>query len=176
MRWDPNRENQQHFRQSVLLYTNYYYVRIQIHRSFIPRKSSLLSFPSLIICTSAARSCSNIIDVMRKRQLEVVPFVQVRHCWFSWPVKLQKLWLVADFYVRRRPVTEFLECEAMRSVDWSSKRDVRSIQVYGCLAFVWRPVGIQYSEFVLRSLSGILVGTRQVDYCKLIFIFLFLPC
>ncbi|KAF8330637.1 fungal-specific transcription factor domain-containing protein [Amanita rubescens] len=79
LRWDPDRENPVHFRQSVLLYTNYYYVQIQIHLPFIPspRNSSFLSFPSLTICTKAARSCSNVVDAMRRRQIGVIFYVQL---------------------------------------------------------------------------------------------------
>ncbi|KAF8625882.1 hypothetical protein AX15_005149 [Amanita polypyramis BW_CC] len=69
LRWDPNREHPLFFQQSVILYVCYYHLQILIHRPFIPspRKPSPLSFPSLAICTNAARSCSHIVDVMRKR-------------------------------------------------------------------------------------------------------------
>ncbi|KAF8643172.1 hypothetical protein AX16_009214 [Volvariella volvacea WC 439] len=69
LRWDPTRENEVFFHQSVLLYTSYYNIQILIHRPFIPspRKPSPLSFPSLAICTNAARSCSHIVDIHRSR-------------------------------------------------------------------------------------------------------------
>ncbi|PFH50026.1 hypothetical protein AMATHDRAFT_75846 [Amanita thiersii Skay4041] len=71
LRWDPNRDDDQFFQQSVALYSNYYHLQILIHRPFIPspRKPSTSSFPSLAICTNAARSCSHIVDVQRKRGL-----------------------------------------------------------------------------------------------------------
>ncbi|KAF8330639.1 fungal-specific transcription factor domain-containing protein [Amanita rubescens] len=80
LRWDPDRENQHHFGQSVLLYASYYHVQIQIHLPFgilSPPNPSFLSFPSLTICTKAARSCSNVVDAMRKRQIGVMMFVQL---------------------------------------------------------------------------------------------------
>ncbi|KAF8972347.1 fungal-specific transcription factor domain-containing protein [Flammula alnicola] len=69
LRWDPNREDDMFFNQSVSLYSTYYYIQILIHRPFIPSpsKPSPLSFPSLAICTNAARSCSHVIDVQRQR-------------------------------------------------------------------------------------------------------------
>ncbi|KAJ3712064.1 fungal-specific transcription factor domain-containing protein [Lentinula raphanica] len=79
LRWDPNRENETFFSQSVMLYMHYYLVQILVHRPFIPspKKPSPLSFPSLAICTNAARSASHIIDVQRKRQTAVLPFSQI---------------------------------------------------------------------------------------------------
>ncbi|KAG6834019.1 hypothetical protein H0H93_012491, partial [Arthromyces matolae] len=79
LRWDPNRENVDHFQQSVAIYCQYYYIQILIHRSFIPspRKPSPLSFPSLAICTNAARSCSHIIDVYRRRGFIATPQIQI---------------------------------------------------------------------------------------------------
>ncbi|KIK66923.1 hypothetical protein GYMLUDRAFT_239127 [Collybiopsis luxurians FD-317 M1] len=65
LRWDPNRENELFFNQSVHLYTHYYLVQILVHRPFIssPKKPSPLSFPSLAICTNAARSASHVMDI-----------------------------------------------------------------------------------------------------------------
>ena len=50
-----------------------------IHRSFIPtpNKPSSTSFPSLAICTNAARSCSHILDAQLKRGLGHLPYLQV---------------------------------------------------------------------------------------------------
>ncbi|KDQ52727.1 hypothetical protein JAAARDRAFT_702130 [Jaapia argillacea MUCL 33604] len=69
LRWDPTRETLVFFKQSANLYCHYYHLQILVHRPFIPlpRKPSPLSFPSLAICTNAARSCSHVVDVLRKR-------------------------------------------------------------------------------------------------------------
>ena len=79
VRWDPNREDDNSFNQSVFLYTTYYYIQMIIHRPFIssPRKPSPLSFPSLAICTNAARSCSHIVDIQRKRNSNPPPQILV---------------------------------------------------------------------------------------------------
>ncbi|KAK0185859.1 fungal-specific transcription factor domain-containing protein [Armillaria mellea] len=57
------------FNQSVALYTSYYHLQILIHRPFIPtpRNSSPSQYPSLAICTNAARSLSHLLDVQRRR-------------------------------------------------------------------------------------------------------------
>ncbi|KAK7000158.1 hypothetical protein R3P38DRAFT_3219034 [Favolaschia claudopus] len=69
LRWEPTRENQLFFDQSVALHAAYYYVQMLIHRPFIPmlRKSASTALPSLAICTNAARSCANIVDIQRQR-------------------------------------------------------------------------------------------------------------
>ncbi|KAI0081043.1 hypothetical protein K474DRAFT_57243 [Panus rudis PR-1116 ss-1] len=69
LRWDPNRENPLFLNQSAFLYAHYYQLQISVHRPFIPspRKPSPLSFPSLAICTNAARSCTHVLDVPFRR-------------------------------------------------------------------------------------------------------------
>ncbi|KAI6154603.1 fungal-specific transcription factor domain-containing protein [Pisolithus tinctorius] len=70
LRWDPNRDvSIPFFSQSCVLYASYYQLQILIHRPFIPspRRPSVLSFPSLAICTNAARSCSHVLDIYRRR-------------------------------------------------------------------------------------------------------------
>ncbi|KAK6969400.1 Zn(2)-C6 fungal-type domain-containing protein [Favolaschia claudopus] len=61
LRWDPARENQLFFDQSVALHAAYFHLQILIHRPFIPmlRKSATTALPSLAICTNAARSCEH---------------------------------------------------------------------------------------------------------------------
>lgn len=69
VRWDPSRENGLFFDQSAILYAHYYQTQILIHRPFIPKpdKPSPLSFPSLAICANAARSCSHVVDLQKRR-------------------------------------------------------------------------------------------------------------
>ncbi len=69
VRWDPTRENLLFLNQSANLHANYYQLQIAVHRPFIPspRKPSPLSFPSLAICTNAARSCIHVLDVQYNR-------------------------------------------------------------------------------------------------------------
>ncbi|KAK0185007.1 fungal-specific transcription factor domain-containing protein [Armillaria mellea] len=73
LRWDPNRANLVHFNQSASLYMFYYHLQKLIHRPFITTpQDSKFRFPSLAICTSAARASSHIAD-MQRRRAGVVP-------------------------------------------------------------------------------------------------------
>ncbi|KAK0238956.1 fungal-specific transcription factor domain-containing protein [Armillaria nabsnona] len=69
LRWDPNRDDFVHFKQSAALLGAYYNLRTLIHRPFItaPRCSSKWPFPSLAICTNAARSCSHVVGIQHQR-------------------------------------------------------------------------------------------------------------
>ena len=54
--------------QSASLHATYYYLQIFIHRPFIPspRNPSRATFPSLAICTNAARSCCHVLESFTK--------------------------------------------------------------------------------------------------------------
>ncbi|KAI0248863.1 fungal-specific transcription factor domain-containing protein [Lactifluus subvellereus] len=72
LKWDTTGQNFRDLRwflQSASLYSHYYHLQILVHRPFIPspRKPSPLSFPSLAICTNAARSCAHVVDLQRRR-------------------------------------------------------------------------------------------------------------
>ena len=69
VRWDPQKSNSLFFRQSACLAVHYHALQLAIHRPFIPSpgKPSPTPFPSLAICTSAARSCVHIMDTVYKR-------------------------------------------------------------------------------------------------------------
>ena len=87
VKWDPTRTDPVFVLQSGCMYAQYYEVcdagqslacmlnkyhtqlQIMIHRCFIPtpQKPSQTTFPSLAICTNAARSCVQIISSCRRR-------------------------------------------------------------------------------------------------------------
>ncbi|KAH7925948.1 hypothetical protein BV22DRAFT_398883 [Leucogyrophana mollusca] len=79
LRWDPSQRNVTFVRQSCALNTLYCYVRIVVHRPFIPspRKSSPLPLASLAVCTSAARLCSQILAGYLKTSGGALPEVQL---------------------------------------------------------------------------------------------------
>lgn len=55
-------------RQSANLHAYFYQVQVCVHRAFIlPYHESPLSFPSLIICTNAARACIRLLDELCAR-------------------------------------------------------------------------------------------------------------
>ncbi|EKM58719.1 uncharacterized protein PHACADRAFT_140787 [Phanerochaete carnosa HHB-10118-sp] len=64
LKYDLNREDAPFASQSASLYASYYNLRIFIHRPFImtPRRRVPLPFPSLAICTNAARSYIQVLD------------------------------------------------------------------------------------------------------------------
>ncbi|GLB41328.1 putative fungal specific transcription factor [Lyophyllum shimeji] len=70
LRWDPTRTHDVFFNQSASLHCAWYHIQILVHRPFIPsprKPNAALTFPSLAICTNAARACCNILDAQRKR-------------------------------------------------------------------------------------------------------------
>lgn len=69
LRWDPKRDNLVHFKQSAALLAAYYNLQMLIHRPFIasPRRPSKWPFPSLALCTNAARSCIHVVSIEHQR-------------------------------------------------------------------------------------------------------------
>ncbi|KAF9009903.1 hypothetical protein BDQ17DRAFT_1347115 [Cyathus striatus] len=64
----PQRKDEKFYKLSLMLMGLYYYVQILIHRPFILwQDNAAHPFPSLTICTNAARACSNLVDAYRKR-------------------------------------------------------------------------------------------------------------
>lgn len=60
VRWDPNHPT----REAAYTYSIFYTVQIFVHRPYIPtsKSKSQLSFPSLLIATSAARAIAKIVS------------------------------------------------------------------------------------------------------------------
>ncbi|KAJ7682002.1 fungal-specific transcription factor domain-containing protein [Mycena polygramma] len=80
LRWDPARTADVFFDQSAALYCTFYLTQILIHRPFIPAvrpAESQRSFPSLSICNSAARACSQVAAIhQQRRPNNPLPFSQ----------------------------------------------------------------------------------------------------
>lgn len=62
-----------------MLYTAYYNIQMLVHRPFInaPTKPSPLPFPSLAICTNAARSCIHLMELVSRRGFVYHPHILV---------------------------------------------------------------------------------------------------
>ncbi|SNX81420.1 related to transcriptional activator acu-15 [Melanopsichium pennsylvanicum] len=76
LRYDPHETNDEWLMQSSLLYSKYYNCQLLVHRPFIPVKksaneNSILNFPSLAICTNAARSISHLLQSLKDRDLQI---------------------------------------------------------------------------------------------------------
>ncbi|KAF8580276.1 hypothetical protein K439DRAFT_1393877 [Ramaria rubella] len=94
LRWNPTLTTDDlTFTQSALLHSTYNYVQIIVHRPYItPSRSrarespssplAKLAFPSLAICTNAARSCSHILDACLRRN-ELMLWPQLNYCAFT---------------------------------------------------------------------------------------------
>ncbi|KAJ6454714.1 hypothetical protein C8R47DRAFT_221459 [Mycena vitilis] len=73
LRWDPNRQQEPFATQSACLYTGYYHVQIQIHRSFIPSPlndaplssfTSLQPTPSIRVCRCDWQTASEAYSLL----------------------------------------------------------------------------------------------------------------
>ena len=68
VRWDSNRADDLFFCQSAHLWMQYHEVQIMVHRQFISSvQVAPMPFPSLTICTSAARSLVHLTVALYTR-------------------------------------------------------------------------------------------------------------
>ncbi|KAF8971208.1 fungal-specific transcription factor domain-containing protein [Flammula alnicola] len=83
LRWNPNCDNPLFLKQSAALHAAYYNLQIFIHRPFIPspRNPIPVAFPSLAICTNAARSCCHVLESFSK--LSALPLTHIQNTAFT---------------------------------------------------------------------------------------------
>ncbi|KIK64937.1 hypothetical protein GYMLUDRAFT_159957, partial [Collybiopsis luxurians FD-317 M1] len=64
LKYNHHRKDSIFTHQSVMLYAEFYWARIQVHQRFMswPGQISMLTFPSLAICANAARSCVHLLN------------------------------------------------------------------------------------------------------------------
>ncbi|GAA5829312.1 hypothetical protein JCM11251_005003 [Rhodosporidiobolus azoricus] len=68
--WHPSKMLDSQLLSSAWLHCAYYQCQILVHREFIsPSRSRALGFPSLAICSNAARSCARVLDILGQRKL-----------------------------------------------------------------------------------------------------------
>ncbi|KIK55527.1 hypothetical protein GYMLUDRAFT_47749 [Collybiopsis luxurians FD-317 M1] len=69
LKYDPHRKDSVFARQSTVLYAEFYWARIQVHKHFISRidRESIPTSHPLVICANAARSCIHLIDDYHQR-------------------------------------------------------------------------------------------------------------
>ena len=72
MRWNPEQEDIIFLTQAATVNTLYNFCQMAVHRNFlssspIPSRESALSLPSAIICTNAARSSIQVLEVLYNR-------------------------------------------------------------------------------------------------------------
>ncbi|BGP23251.1 Gypsy retrotransposon integrase-like protein 1 [Rhodotorula toruloides] len=77
LRWNPAQQDDDLLCQSAWLMCIYYQTQILVHREFVsPSRSRALGFPSLAICSNAARATAHVVDVLLQRN--------VLHKCYSW--------------------------------------------------------------------------------------------
>ncbi|KAJ2936611.1 hypothetical protein H1R20_g482, partial [Candolleomyces eurysporus] len=93
LRWGTEQPNEDFFLQSAILHSTYYYLQILVHRPFIPlpKKPSTSSFPSLTICTNAARKIIQIGLAVAER-VDVVPSYTPLHLLSAAVILLLRIW------------------------------------------------------------------------------------
>ncbi|GAA5821325.1 hypothetical protein JCM10212_006780 [Sporobolomyces blumeae] len=70
LRWNPSQLDDASLVLSAAIYIRYYHCQIFVHREFVsPSRSIALGFPSLAICSNAARSTAHVLDTLRQRNL-----------------------------------------------------------------------------------------------------------
>jgi hypothetical protein len=69
VRWDPSREDPKDLLQSANVMSLFYFTQIMVHRPFMTRtdKAAPLAYPSLAICTNAARSAARLAAILMRR-------------------------------------------------------------------------------------------------------------
>ncbi|KAJ8073411.1 Gypsy retrotransposon integrase-like protein 1 [Marasmius tenuissimus] len=85
LKWDPDMVDPVFLHQSATLYLTYHWVQIHVHRPFIPRpgRDPVLPFPSLSICSNAARRIIHIAESLQARRdsgalpLEMIPNILI---------------------------------------------------------------------------------------------------
>ncbi|KAF8658322.1 hypothetical protein AX16_002090 [Volvariella volvacea WC 439] len=112
LRWNPAQENTLFLTQSAWLHAVYYYVQIFTHRPFIPspRNTTPFTYPSLAICTNAARSCCHLLDIQTRRGILPHPHVQVT-AFTSGVVLLLSIWTGKRHGCASYPTREFQDVQ-----------------------------------------------------------------
>ncbi|GLB37611.1 putative fungal specific transcription factor [Lyophyllum shimeji] len=127
--------------QSAALHAFYHHVRVVVHRPFIPlpKKPSSSPFPSLAICTNAARSCAHILKT-QSQQGRYLPFPHVQFALMT-----AAIMLVLSYWINMKSSTHPRDLRE----DLKSVQDC--IEVLSKLEERWVPAGRMRD--ILRELS-----------------------
>ncbi|VDC00344.1 unnamed protein product [Peniophora sp. CBMAI 1063] len=73
LRWDPtSHSNDAFFLQSAYLHSHYHITQMIVHRPFIATLRKRYPFPSLAICTNAARSLTRVVEALHGRNRDQI--------------------------------------------------------------------------------------------------------
>ncbi|KIY64271.1 hypothetical protein CYLTODRAFT_358655 [Cylindrobasidium torrendii FP15055 ss-10] len=83
LRWNLHNPNAVFFKQSVSLYTSFYFATILVHRPFITSCADPISinWPSLALCVNAARSMCHVVDAYSRRGFAPMFYLQTMVFW-----------------------------------------------------------------------------------------------
>ncbi|KAF8997064.1 fungal-specific transcription factor domain-containing protein [Cyathus striatus] len=108
LRWDPDRTDDRFFKLSGSLITMFYYVQILIHCPYITARGggqpTPLSLPSLALCSSAARSCSLVLEQQMKRFVVMYPYMAISAS-IAGVVLLLNMWSSKQTATTEDPIT-----------------------------------------------------------------------
>ncbi|KAJ3558757.1 hypothetical protein NM688_g737 [Phlebia brevispora] len=118
LRWGAAQTDLLLLNQSALIYSQYCSVQISVHRSFIPSpgKPARFKFPSLAICTNAARSCIRVSDVLQERvRKELHPTERCYHVDFT-TLFMSSIILLLNIWANKRSESTAGYAEDMSNV------------------------------------------------------------
>lgn len=124
VKWHQKHENELFRQQSACLYSYYYYyLQIFIHRPFVPspQSSATGNFPSLAICTNAARSCCHVLEAFSDGLSSLITNEVFFRTWF-----FKIFWLDCRpglDYSGDDSVAQYLEWQEIRGCSKSKERD-----------------------------------------------------
>ena len=84
VQWNPSQADPVLFKYTTALHAYVQYVRIVLHRPFIPSRIEV-SHASLVACTEAAHHIARMVEVQRNRSGGHAPLLIVRLSPFNWP-------------------------------------------------------------------------------------------
>ncbi|KAJ7865367.1 fungal-specific transcription factor domain-containing protein [Mycena olivaceomarginata] len=150
LRWDPTREDQVFFDQSVALHCAFYHLQILIHRALLWRSAHASALPSLAICTTAARACANMVDTQLRRNSNAPAVINLRAVFSSALILILRVWN------RRRTATAL-------------EPDPNCEMVHKCLDFMrlcesrWQCAGILWSILAELACVGRLLPDSNIS-------------
>jgi len=171
VRWDPIKKDSTFFDHTVLLYSTFFYIQIQVHRPFLTKKSDL-SLVSLAICTNAARSCIHLLEVALARGLVFSPIIFVELILITYVSP--DIWILSRILPLHLALSSFSTCgevgNAVCCKTWRKRwRMSRFVSMFSRKAkkgtFYWNFQFIISLGLTHANIDGILLGVcSERDY------------
>ncbi|VDC07486.1 unnamed protein product [Peniophora sp. CBMAI 1063] len=113
LRWHPEQPSEVFLAQSAQLYAQYYTTQILVHRAqmLVPPRAPV-SYPSLAICTSAARSLIRVAGVIHRRKRELIGSL-------TWQIQTAAMVTIVTLGHARLGNINIDRKKALADVDWA---------------------------------------------------------